>query len=165
MMCSTKARCSSSSRCAAPKRMACWKRLVFIFRLRPDIRLSITFMPLNRARFWNVRAMPISATWREFMWPKVLPRKVMVPFWGVYTPLMQFSIELLPAPLGPMMARTSCSRTLKLMSVRALTPPKAREMPWTSRMTSPILRPSVLGLAPASVVVGVLMLRPPASRC
>src|SRR5574343_572461 len=36
---------------------------------------------------------------------------------------MTLSIELLPAPLGPMMARTSCSRMLNEMSVRALTPP------------------------------------------
>ena len=28
--------------------------------------LSITLMPLNSARFWNVRATPISATWRLF---------------------------------------------------------------------------------------------------
>jgi hypothetical protein len=34
--------------------------------------------------------------------------------------LITFSIELLPAPLGPMMARTSCWRTLKLMSVQRL---------------------------------------------
>ena len=53
---------------------------------------------------------------------------------------MQLSIELLPAPLGPMMARISCSRTSKLMSVSALTPPKLSEMFFTSRMTSPILR-------------------------
>src|ERR1035437_8644667 len=51
---------------------------------------------------------------------------------------MQLSMELLPAPLGPMMARTSCSRTLNEMSVSALTPPKLREMFLTSRMTSPM---------------------------
>ena len=45
--------------------------------------LSTTLMPLNSARFWNVRATPISATWREFMWLKVLPRKVMEPSDGV----------------------------------------------------------------------------------
>ena len=42
--------------------------------------------------------------------------------------MITFSIELLPAPLGPMMERISCSRTLKLISVRAFTPPKRREM-------------------------------------
>jgi hypothetical protein len=45
--------------------------------------LSITLMPLNSARFWKVRAMPIVATWRLFMWLKVLPRKVMLPSCGV----------------------------------------------------------------------------------
>jgi hypothetical protein len=88
------------------QREACWKMLVFIFRLRPVMRLSMTFMPLNSARFWKVRATPISATWRLFMWLKVLPRKVMLPSCGAYTPLMQLSMLLLPAPLGPMMART-----------------------------------------------------------
>jgi hypothetical protein len=100
----------------------------------------MTFMPLKSARFWKVRATPISATWRLFMWLKVLPRKVMLPSCGAYTPLMQLSMLLLPAPLGPMMARTSCSRTLKLMSVSAFTPPKRRLMFLMSRMTSPILR-------------------------
>jgi hypothetical protein len=51
---------------------------------------------------------------------------------------MQFSIDDLPAPFGPMIARTSCSRTSKLMSVSAFTPPKRSEMFFTSRMTSPI---------------------------
>ena len=57
--------------------------LVFIFRLRPVMMLSSTLMPLNSARFWNVRATPISATWREFMWLKVWPRKVIEPCCGV----------------------------------------------------------------------------------
>ncbi len=41
--------------------------------------LSSTLMPLNNARFWNVRAMPISATAREFMCENVRPRKLIVP--------------------------------------------------------------------------------------
>ncbi len=52
-------------------------------RLRPVMMLSSTLMPLNRARFWNVRAMPISATWRLFMCVNVWPRKVMLPSCGV----------------------------------------------------------------------------------
>ena len=63
-------------RSAAPQRSACWNRLVFMRRLRPVMMLSITLMPLNSARFWKVRAMPISATCRLFMWLKVWPRKV-----------------------------------------------------------------------------------------
>ena len=41
---------------------------------------------------------------------------------------MTLSIELLPAPFGPMIARTSCSSTLKLMLVSALTPPNRSEI-------------------------------------
>src|SRR4030081_401545 len=50
---------------------------------------------------------------------------------------MTLSIELLPAPLGPMIARTSCSRTSKLMSVSALTPPNDNVMLSSLRTTSP----------------------------
>src|SRR6185436_5884519 len=53
---------------------------------------------------------------------------------------MTLSIELLPAPLGPMIARTSCSLTSKLMSVSAFTPPKRSEMCSTFSTTSPIRR-------------------------
>src|SRR3954468_17712595 len=49
---------------------------------------------------------------------------------------MTFSIELLPAPLGPMMARISRRRTSKDTPWSALTPPKAREMASTLRMGS-----------------------------
>ena len=82
MMRSTTRRCSVSSRSAAPKRIACWKILVFIFRLRPVMMLSSTLMPLKSARFWNVRATPISATWREFMCRKVLPFRLIEPSCG-----------------------------------------------------------------------------------
>ena len=39
---------------------------------------------------------------------------------------MQFSIDDLPAPLGPMMARISPFMMSKLMSVSAFTPPNDR---------------------------------------
>ena len=41
---------------------------------------------------------------------------------------MQFSIDDLPAPLGPMMARISPLAMSKLMSVSAFTPPNDRLM-------------------------------------
>jgi len=58
--------------------------------------------------------MPMLATWWLSMWLEGLAaeRDGALPA-GVYTPLMQLSMELLPAPLGPMMARISCSRTSK----------------------------------------------------
>jgi hypothetical protein len=53
---------------------------------------------------------------------------------------MQFSIEVLPAPFGPMMARISPLRMSKDTSVRAFTPPKRKETPSTERSTSPLAR-------------------------
>src|SRR5215471_11097755 len=53
---------------------------------------------------------------------------------------MTLSIELFPAPFGPMMARISCSRTSKLMAVSALTPPKESDTRSSLSTTSPIFR-------------------------
>ena len=63
-------------------RKACKNRLLLMRKLRPVMMLSITLMPLNNAKFWNVRAMPISATWRLFMWSNFCPRNVMLPSCG-----------------------------------------------------------------------------------
>jgi hypothetical protein len=52
---------------------------------------------------------------------------------------MTFSIDDLPAPLGPMMARISRSLISKLTSEMAFTPPKDRLMRSTSSSVSPIL--------------------------
>src|ERR1700712_2243792 len=62
---------------------------------------------------------------------------------------MTFSIELLPAPFGPMIARISCSRTSNEMSVSAFTPPNASEIDSSARTTSPIRLPPV-AVAPAA---------------
>src|SRR5262245_51571679 len=52
-------------------------------------------------------------------------------------PLMTLSIELLPAPFGPIMARISCSSTLNDMFVNAWTPPNLREIESSSRIGAP----------------------------
>src|SRR5262245_35254901 len=57
---------------------------------------------------------------------------------------MTLSIEDLPAPLGPMMARISPLRTSKLTSVNAFTPPNASEMLSTESRTSPSVRVAVI---------------------
>src|SRR3979409_2268014 len=49
---------------------------------------------------------------------------------------MQLTIEVLPAPLGPMIENSSPSFTLKLTSVSARTPPKRSETPRTSKACS-----------------------------
>src|SRR5258706_1842541 len=53
---------------------------------------------------------------------------------------MTLSIELFPAPFGPMIARISCSRTSKLMPESALTPPKESDTPSSLRTISPFRR-------------------------
>src|SRR5882724_3261840 len=53
---------------------------------------------------------------------------------------MTLSIEDLPAPFGPMMARISRSRTSNETSCSALTPPKASDTPSTARMAGPVPR-------------------------
>src|SRR6266508_721889 len=64
---------------------------------------------------------------------------------------MTFKSELLPAPLGPMIARSSPDRTSRPTPESAATPPKERETSSTSRRTSPILPPRSMRLpgAPA----------------
>jgi hypothetical protein len=47
---------------------------------------------------------------------------------------MQFTIEVLPAPFGPMIENSSPSWTAKLTSVSARTPPKRSETPRTSKV-------------------------------
>jgi hypothetical protein len=50
---------------------------------------------------------------------------------------MTLSIEVLPAPFGPMIARISPLRMSKEISVIAFTPPKASETLRTSMSSSP----------------------------
>src|ERR1700687_2581496 len=49
---------------------------------------------------------------------------------------MQVTIEVLPAPLGPMIENSSPSFTPKLTSVSARTPPKRSDTPRTSKACS-----------------------------
>src|SRR5271169_125486 len=49
---------------------------------------------------------------------------------------MQLMIEVLPAPLGPMIENSSPSLTPKLTSVSARTPPKRKDTPRTSKACS-----------------------------
>ena len=51
---------------------------------------------------------------------------------------MTLSIEVLPAPLGPIIARISWRRISKLIALSAVTPPKARVMRSAVRIGSPI---------------------------
>src|SRR6267154_5782997 len=59
---------------------------------------------------------------------------------------MTLSIEDLPAPFGPMMARISCSRTSNETPWSATTPPNASETSSISRMASPVFLPAFMPL-------------------
>src|SRR5215207_7604265 len=77
---------------------------------------------------------------------------------------MQFSIEVLPAPFGPMMARISLLRMSKDTSVSAFTPPKPSDTFSTASSTSPLARsgPSGALTSPSPPLKGGgLMVEPP----
>src|SRR3974390_1124299 len=54
---------------------------------------------------------------------------------------MQLMIEVLPAPLGPMIENSSPSLTPKLTSVSARTPPKRSDTPRTSKVWANLIPP------------------------
>ncbi len=55
------------------------------------------------------------------------PLRIIRPLLGRSTPVRQLKNVLLPAPLGPMIARISLRATSKLTSDNALSPPKRTE--------------------------------------
>ena len=62
------------------------------------------------------------------------------PFLWAIKPLMQLSSDVLPAPLGPIMAWMLCSNTAKLMSCNTRLLPKLREILLTSSKTEVMKR-------------------------
>jgi hypothetical protein len=101
-------------------------KLDFILVMRPVMMLSSTLMPEQRDVLEGA-AM--------FCWPPCAAPSfplVTAPenfaFLRVIDTVDDVEHRALAGPFGPMMARISCSRTLKEMSVSALTPPKRREM-------------------------------------
>jgi len=74
---------------------------------------------------------------------------------------MTFSIDVLPAPFGPMMARISPLRMSKDTSVIAFTPPKASDTFSTASSTSPIRRAAACPPAAGSVCASTSAFIPP----
>src|ERR1700729_2070297 len=70
---------------------------------------------------------------------------------------MQLTIEVLPAPLGPMIENSSPDLTPKLTSVSARTPPKRSDTPRTSNVWSN--RPSRLPAYGAFRALGLISLK------
>ena len=68
---------------------------------------------------------------------------------------MQFSIEVLPAPFGPMMARISPLRMSNDTSVSAFTPPKPSDTFSTASSTSPLVTTGESGALMASLLTSL----------
>src|SRR3546814_15852057 len=83
----------------------------------------------NRARFWNVRAMPSAAMRCVGISSTLWLLKWMLPACGWYRRLMQLNNELLPAPLGPITPQIWPWRTLKETSASTWIPPNLNEIP------------------------------------
>ena len=169
MTSSTLMRWAISSAARPPPVQACCRKLHFILRLRPVMMLSSTVMPLNSAMFWKVRAMPCSAACGAPSSRSAPGRRSALP--GVIDAVDHVEHRALAGAVGADDERISCSRTLKLMSVSAFTPPKRSEMfcgiddhvrqsfwPWVVLLR----RPSRLGraLGVDAQVGATLLLRP-----
>ena len=133
---STWARDCCSARRTAGVHNHCAAKLPWSNRCRPSSRLSSTLPPSNSSMFWKVRAMPACTTLcrgrRVMSWPS----NSIWPAVGSKTRVITLSIEVLPAPLGPMMANTSPCSTSKLTLWTACTPPKRSE---TSRTANRLI--------------------------
>jgi len=78
--------------------------------------------------FWKVRAMPRLAMRSGRIPGSSRPSNRTVPFWAWYTAGDAVQDEVLPAPLGPMMANSSLVWTWNETPSTALTPAKDRWM-------------------------------------
>lgn len=108
MISSTFAQFSGSLRRARGRRWSACSRIVaFILRVAAGHDVVQHAHALNRAMFWNVRAMPWRAASCRTICRRGLPPDVICRPPGVVTPLVTLSVELFPAPLGLMIARGS----------------------------------------------------------
>ncbi len=89
-------------------------------------RFSATASFGKRLLRWNEREMPRRATACGASPPIGAPSKRMRPDVGASWPVMTLNSVVLPAPLGPMMARRSRGATSSVTRLSALSAPKAR---------------------------------------
>src|SRR6266851_7965545 len=81
------------------------------------------------------------------------PARKIAPDVGRRTPVRQLKNVLLPAPLGPMMARTSPLGTAKSTPLRAVSPPK-RTVNFSVRKSGLARSGEALALAPDPASIG-----------
>ncbi len=144
-------------------------------------RFSNTESASNTVGFWNLRPMPAWAMSTSLMRvrSRVSPNQAL-PLVGRVLPVMTSIMVVLPAPLGPMMQRSSPTPMYRLRFVSALKPSKLtlmssrlRMVPWrTSRPFSATrprpmasrVRPPPVGSKPSMTALQgtVFILRPSA---
>src|SRR5215213_1238862 len=73
-----------------------------------------------------------------------LPSRRIVPLAGRYSPQMQFSTEVLPAPFGPTSANSSPGRGANETPCRTCRPPKARRIDSTRSSAIPAAGAAIL---------------------
>src|SRR5579859_4862189 len=88
--------------------------------------------------FWNVRAIPAFTVWCGLRPVMSLPSKMTVPRLGAKKPVTQLKSVVLPAPLGPISAKTSPTLTSNDTLSTATRPPKRLVSPVTVRIVSAI---------------------------
>src|SRR5690242_20420094 len=93
-------------------------------RKAPVITLSSTVMPPKGFATWKVRARPWAQTSCGRRPTSSRPKADTEPESGRWKPMMRLNAVVLPAPFGPISARVSFSRTVKLTSCTARRPPK-----------------------------------------
>src|SRR5215469_7729305 len=106
----------------------------------PTRTLSSADMKSNSLMFWNVRAMPIQATLCGLKPVMSAPSNSTTPSLGGSRPVIALKRVVLPAPLGPISAKTSPRRTSKLTSPTAVRPPNRLVTFWSLRMTPSLIR-------------------------
>jgi hypothetical protein len=74
---------------------------------------------------WKVRPTPRRNFWRGGAWVTSLPSRTTAPPSGRSCPSMRLKVVVLPAPFGPMSARSSPRATENVTFFAATTPPKA----------------------------------------
>src|SRR4029077_3212918 len=121
-------------------------------RKAPVITLASTVMPPKGLATWKVRARPCAQTSCGRRPTSSRPKADTEPASGLWKPMMRLNAVVLPAPFGPISARISFSRTVKLTSCTARRPPKRLHRSLTTRASATASAPC--RLAPALIDLG-----------
>ena len=156
MVCSTSPMRSFCSPLSFARRLAHTDLSVFC----ASSRFSNTLRASNTVGFWNLRPIPAWAICTSLIWrrSRVSPNQAW-PSVGRVLPVITSIMVVLPAPLGPMMQRSSPTPMYRLRLFRALKPSKltlmssrVRMVPWRVFRPGPAAcpRPMASRLLPAS---------------